>query len=90
MKKLIRNSIGALLLAGTLLTANTVLAQDAVVVTPSRITHDGAYDSNKHYYVDKTGYWDEQDRHQVYIKNEGHHGYWDTKGEKRVFITVGE
>ena len=33
MKKLIRNSIGALLLTGTLLTANTVLAQDTVVTT---------------------------------------------------------
>ena len=52
--------------------------------------HDGAYDSNKHYYVDKTGYWDEQDRHQAYIINEGHHGYWDSKGDKRVFIVVGD
>jgi len=40
MKKLIRNSIGALLLTGTLLTANTVLAQDAVVTT-SPITSMG-------------------------------------------------
>ncbi len=33
MKKLIRNSIGALLLTGTLLTTNTVLAQTSVVTT---------------------------------------------------------
>jgi hypothetical protein len=54
------------------------------------IKHDGQYDTHKHYYVDKSGYWDESDHHQVYIINEGHHGYWDTKGEKRVFITVGD
>ena len=52
--------------------------------------HDGEYDTNKHYYIDKTGYWDEHDQHQVYIINNGHHGYWDSKGEKRIFITVGE
>lgn len=33
MKKLIRETIGALLLTGTLLTANTVLAQTSVVTT---------------------------------------------------------
>ena len=40
MKKIIRNSIGALLLTGTLLTANTVLAQTSVVTT-SPITSMG-------------------------------------------------
>ena len=40
MKKLIRNSIGAVLLTGTLLTANTVLAQTSVVTT-SPITSMG-------------------------------------------------
>lgn len=40
MKKLIRNTLGAVLLTGTLLTANTVLAQDAVVTT-SPITSMG-------------------------------------------------
>ena len=52
--------------------------------------HDGEYDNNKHYYVDKSGYWDESDHHQAFIINEGHHGYWDSRGEKRVFIVVGE
>jgi len=33
MKKIIRNSIGAILLTGTLLTTNIVLAQDTVVTT---------------------------------------------------------
>ena len=50
--------------------------------------HEGEYDTSKHYYVDKSGYWDESDHHQSYIINEGHHGYWDTRGEKRVFIIV--
>jgi len=52
--------------------------------------HDGEYDANKHYYVDKTGYWDEHDQHQKFIINEGHQGYWDTKGEKRIFIVIGK
>jgi hypothetical protein len=50
--------------------------------------HDGEYDANKHYYVDKTGYWDDHDQHQKFIKYQGNQGYWDTKGEKRTFITV--
>jgi len=52
--------------------------------------HDGEYDSNQHYYVDKTGYWDEHDQHQKFITRHHHHGYWDSKGDKRVFITVGQ
>jgi len=36
--------------------------------------HDGEYDSNQHYYVDKTGYWDEHDQHQKFITRHHHHG----------------
>jgi hypothetical protein len=32
--------------------------------------HDGEYDANKHYYVDKTGYWDGHDQHQKFIKHQ--------------------
>lgn len=54
MKKLIRNSIGALLLTGTLLAANTVLAQDTVVTT-SPITSMGTISEfNPHAIVIKT------------------------------------
>ena len=56
--------------------------------TGSVLAHDGDWDENHHYYVDKHGYWDEHDHYQKFIVHHGHHGYWDRRGDKEVFITV--
>jgi hypothetical protein len=58
--------------------------------TQSLWAHDGDWDKNHHYYVDKHGYWDEKDHYQKFVEHEGHHGYWDMKGDKKIFIVVGE
>ena len=50
--------------------------------------HDGKWDERHHYYIDKDGYWDEHDIHQKYAVVKKHRGYWDTRGEKRIFIRV--
>jgi len=52
------------------------------------IAHDGTYDAKQHYYVDKSGYWDENDQHQKFITNHNHLGYWDTRSNHGIFIAV--
>ena len=53
--------------------------------------HDGGdWDSHHHYRVDKEGYWDDHHQHQKFVFWHHHRGYWDERGEKRIFITVGD
>jgi len=52
--------------------------------------HAGQWDSREHYYVDTTGYWDENDQHQKFITNHHHLGYWDTRSNHGIFIIVAE
>jgi len=81
MKKYI---IAGIMLTGTLL---------FVVPQTSRADHDdqdqGQWDKNHHYQVDKSGYWDDHHKHHDYVTWHHHRGYWDEKGDKRIFITIG-
>jgi hypothetical protein len=50
--------------------------------------HDGQWDSRHHYYRDNYGYWDNHDHYRHYESWHNHHGYWDTRGGARIFISV--
>ncbi|MGB8353689.1 MAG: hypothetical protein WCD79_07375 [Chthoniobacteraceae bacterium] len=50
---------------------------------------EGQWDKNHHYRTDKTGYFDEHHKHHDYTTWHHHRGYWDEKGDKRIFITIG-
>jgi len=49
---------------------------------------NGKWDSQHHYRVDNSGYWDEHHKHQKFIIYRKHRGYWDTQGDTRVFIRI--
>jgi len=73
------------ILAGIMLTGAFMFA-----MPKTSQAHDGDWDKNHHYYVDKDGYWDDHDVHQKFIMWHHHRGYWDEKGKKRIFIRVGD
>ena len=71
-----------------ILAASVALGTFLFAVPSTSRAHDGDWDENHHYYVDKHGYWDEHDHYQKFILWHKHHGYWDTRGDKRVFIQI--
>jgi len=73
-----------------------VLGSFLCVMRPATSSaHDGDYnyddsrwDAHHHYRVDDDGYWDEHRKHHAFIFWHKHHGYWDERGDKRIFIRV--
>jgi hypothetical protein len=73
----------------TILAVTMAVGTSLFIMPLTSEAHDGQWDKNHHYYVDKHGYWDAHDHYQKFILWHGHHGYWDERGDKRIFIQVG-